>query len=273
MHAKRLQLNMDKTEFMWCTRLQHQLPVADVAIGAHQVTPSTSVRDLQISLDSDLAIWTHVLRTVSRCFAMLHQLPQSVLHCSQLYRHSSSWLIMRTQHYVVFYDLPTTLDAINWSASLIFDLRQPDHITNALASLFISFEWLSELNTKLHYWRIMLCKARSVLVSQYLSDGRVPIVECSSASSTAIFNNHSANGTNSSAIYYRQPFISDCRTYSLESATNWCPFCLVASGFSPETQDSFIWSFLSFPLFRPINICHFICTFSGRRNFLWKASW
>ena len=76
MRANRLQLNMDKTEFMWCTttRRQHQLPAAEVTVGPHQVTPSKSVRDLGIFLDSDLVMRTHVLRTVSRCFAMLRQL-------------------------------------------------------------------------------------------------------------------------------------------------------------------------------------------------------
>jgi len=70
MRANRFQLNMDKTEFMWCTttRRQHQLPAAEVTVGPHQVTPSTSVRDLGIFLDSDLLMRTQVLRTtVSRC--------------------------------------------------------------------------------------------------------------------------------------------------------------------------------------------------------------
>jgi hypothetical protein len=70
MRANRFQLNMDKTEFMWCTttRRQHQLPAAEVTVGPHQVTPSTSVRDLGIFLDSDLVMRTQVLRTtVSRC--------------------------------------------------------------------------------------------------------------------------------------------------------------------------------------------------------------
>ena len=76
MRTNRLQLNMDKTEFMWCTttRRQHQLPVVEVTVGTNKVTPPMYVRDLGIFLDSEIVMRTHVLRTVSRCFAMLRQL-------------------------------------------------------------------------------------------------------------------------------------------------------------------------------------------------------
>ena len=36
--------------------------------------PSTTVRDLGIHIDSDVAMWSHVSRTVSGCFAVLRQL-------------------------------------------------------------------------------------------------------------------------------------------------------------------------------------------------------
>ena len=89
-----IQLNMDKTEFMWCptTHRQHRLPVDEVLVCTHKVTPSSSVHDLKIFVDSDLVMRTNALRTVSRCFAMLSQLRgirQSVLR-STLNTHRQS---------------------------------------------------------------------------------------------------------------------------------------------------------------------------------------
>jgi len=36
--------------------------------------PASVVRDLEIFIDSDVSVWTHLTRTVSTCFAVLHQL-------------------------------------------------------------------------------------------------------------------------------------------------------------------------------------------------------
>ena len=76
MRSNRLQLNADKTEFIWCTssRRQHQIPTASFVIGADVITPVSSVRDLGIYLDSDLSMRTHISKTVSACFAVLRQL-------------------------------------------------------------------------------------------------------------------------------------------------------------------------------------------------------
>ena len=73
--SNRLQLNADKTEFIWCTssRRQHQIPTASFVIGADVITP-VSVRDLGIYLDSDLSMRTHISKTLSACFAVLRQL-------------------------------------------------------------------------------------------------------------------------------------------------------------------------------------------------------
>ena len=54
MHSNRLQLNYDKTEFMWCTtgQSQHRLPVAGPTIGSFSVAPSSAVPDLGVYIDS-----------------------------------------------------------------------------------------------------------------------------------------------------------------------------------------------------------------------------
>lgn len=76
MRSNRLQLNTDKTEFIWCTspRRQHQLPTSPFTVGPDVVTPVSSVRDLGVYIDSDLSMRKHVSKTVSACFATLRQI-------------------------------------------------------------------------------------------------------------------------------------------------------------------------------------------------------
>ena len=76
MSSNRLQLNASKTEIMWCTShwRQSQLPTSAFRVCNDHVTPSTTVRDLGIYLDSDVSMRSHVSRTVSQCFGILRQL-------------------------------------------------------------------------------------------------------------------------------------------------------------------------------------------------------
>jgi len=52
----------------------HQIPTASFAIGADVITPVSSVRDLEIYLDSDLSMRTHISKTVPACFAVLRRI-------------------------------------------------------------------------------------------------------------------------------------------------------------------------------------------------------
>jgi len=76
MLSNRLQLNTAKTEMLWCstTRRQNHLPSVAVRVRENHVLPSTTVRDLGVLIDSNVAMWSHVSRTVSGCFAELRQL-------------------------------------------------------------------------------------------------------------------------------------------------------------------------------------------------------
>ena len=69
MLSNRLQLNTAKTEVLWCasSRRQHQLPQVALRVGTDCVTPTSSVRDLGIYVDSDVSTRTSVSRTVSGC--------------------------------------------------------------------------------------------------------------------------------------------------------------------------------------------------------------
>jgi len=76
MGANRLELNADKTEFMWCgsQRRIGQLPNEPFVVCGSSVTPSTVVRDLGVWIDSGLSMSTHISKTVAGCFATLCQL-------------------------------------------------------------------------------------------------------------------------------------------------------------------------------------------------------
>ena len=74
--SNRLQLNASKTEVLWCasSRHQHQIPWTPVRVCFDFIQPASSVRDLGIYLDADVSMRMHVSRTVSNCFAVLHQI-------------------------------------------------------------------------------------------------------------------------------------------------------------------------------------------------------
>jgi hypothetical protein len=76
MRANRLQLNTAKTELLWCAsnRRKYQIPQEPLLVEAVTVTQASAVRDLGYYLDSDVSMWTHVMRTVYSCFAVLRQL-------------------------------------------------------------------------------------------------------------------------------------------------------------------------------------------------------
>jgi len=57
------------------TRKLHSRPSAAVGVGADLITSSSTVRNLGIAIDSDVAMQTHVSKTVSAWFAVLRQLP------------------------------------------------------------------------------------------------------------------------------------------------------------------------------------------------------
>jgi len=62
MQANRLQLNPTKTEVLRCAppRCQNVIPSGPVCINSTSVLPVTSVRDLGVYIDTDVAMKTHV---------------------------------------------------------------------------------------------------------------------------------------------------------------------------------------------------------------------
>ena len=148
MQSNRLQLNDNKTKFMWCTmdRRQHRLPIVGPIIGSFSATPASTLRDLGVHIDSDPSMRSHVRRTVSRCFATLRQLRTIRRQVpTAVFQSLVTALVLPHLDYCnsVLYGLPTSLiwrlqSVQNATARLIFGLRRSEHITPAL----ISLHWL-----------------------------------------------------------------------------------------------------------------------------------
>jgi len=81
MWSIRLQLNTDKTELIWCatSRRLHWLQSTSIRVGSETISPSSTVRDNGVCIDSDLSILSHVQWTVTDCFTALWQI-RSVFH-------------------------------------------------------------------------------------------------------------------------------------------------------------------------------------------------
>jgi len=148
MLSNRLQLNNDKTEFMWCAtvRRQHRLPTSGPTIGSLTVTPSLVVRDLGVCIDSDLSMWSHVQLTASRCFAVLRQLRAIRRQVpTAVFQSLIIALVLSRLDYCnsILFGLPANLiqrlqSVQNAAAWLIFRIRRSEHVTAVL----ISLHWL-----------------------------------------------------------------------------------------------------------------------------------
>ena len=76
MRSNRLQLNTAESEFLWSTTSHrlHQLPQLPLRVGSVHISPASAVRDLGIYIHSDVSMRSHVAKTVSACYSILHQL-------------------------------------------------------------------------------------------------------------------------------------------------------------------------------------------------------
>ena len=92
MKSNWLQLNLDKTEVLWCatSRRQHQLPSTGMLIDGVHITPVKTVRDLGICIDADLSMRMHVQKTMPCCSLPLFA---NCVRSADMYLppHSRSW--------------------------------------------------------------------------------------------------------------------------------------------------------------------------------------
>lgn len=145
MRNNRLQLNVGKTDFLWCTttRQVHQLPTWPLSLDGHDVTPSSSVRDLGVIIDSDLRLRRHIDIVVARCFAALRQLRSIRRYVTvPVMRSLVTSLVLTRLDYCnsILVGQPATqlrrLQSVqNAAARTIFNLRRSDHVSDALYCL------------------------------------------------------------------------------------------------------------------------------------------
>jgi len=78
--SRRLKLNEDKTEFMWCGSRASLKKIASndlsLRVGNDVITSVNAVRDLGVTLDSELTIKRYVNKVASTCFYHIRRLKQ-----------------------------------------------------------------------------------------------------------------------------------------------------------------------------------------------------
>jgi hypothetical protein len=129
----------------WTASSTHHLPMTNIKVGSTQVTPSTSVRDSGIFIDSDLVMSTHVQRVVSHCFALYVSCSVSIYRFQRLLSRLIVSLVLSCLDYgndtlLAIYLQRRLKLMLNSSDRLIYDLLiydvcWSDHFTDALASL------------------------------------------------------------------------------------------------------------------------------------------
>ena len=145
MKSSRLQLNSNKSEVIWFTtrRRSHQCPSAPVRLGNDWISPSSSVRDLGVFLDSELTMQAHVGHITRVCFMMLRQIRTVAAQLPSFATKALvTSLVLSKLDYCnsVMVGLPKTLTrrlqfVVNATARLVMRKHKYDHITPILSEL------------------------------------------------------------------------------------------------------------------------------------------
>ena len=165
-----------------------------MTVGSDTVIPVCIVRDLGIYLDSDLLMWTHVVKTASSCFAVLQQIwciRRSVSRPT-LQTLVASLVLSKLDYGCTTLAglLATLLDrlqsVLNAATRLIYGRRKYDHVTPLLRELHwlrvperITFRlatlaYRCQHNMAPHYLAIQIHQASSVASCQRLHSASVP---------------------------------------------------------------------------------------------------
>jgi len=156
-----------------CTTL-HQVPAVPLHVGADNVTPVSSVRDLGVYLDADASMTTHISQTAASCFGILRQL-RNVQR--SLPRHTVvslvTSLVLTKLDYCnsLLVGLPATVlnrlqAVINATAHLVCHAMKADHITPVLKDLHCL-----RIRERIQYKLCVIAfKCHDSLAPPYLSD-------------------------------------------------------------------------------------------------------
>ena len=181
MRANRLQLNTSKTEVIWfgTPRQAAQLPNTPLRIKDIGVTPTGTVRDLGVWLDSDLAMRSQISKTVAGSFAALRQLRSLSQSVSRLTLSSlCSSLVLSRLDFAnsVLMGLPACeiarLQVVqNAAARLVYHAQSRDHVTPLLSEL----HWLRVEDRVKFKVATLTFKCLHGLAPPYLARDIVPV--------------------------------------------------------------------------------------------------
>ena len=146
MDSNRLQLNANKTDFIWCKSARRHCNVGSLVVNGTVIPPSTSVRDLGVIVDADLSMRSFVNNLVSCCFASLRRLRTVRRYVSApvIQTMLTSLVLSRLDYCNSFlYGIPAVhlrrlQSVLNAAARLVYNLKRYDHVTDAL----ICLHWL-----------------------------------------------------------------------------------------------------------------------------------
>ena len=132
-------MNPPKTDFLWCAtrRRCHQLSTDPLFIEDASLTPSSTVRDLGVVLQSDMSMTSHVNQIVGQCFRQLRLIKSCVKSLSFEAARTvvNSFVISRVDYCnSLLAGLPKCLldrlqPILNASAKLLCGCQKYDHVT------------------------------------------------------------------------------------------------------------------------------------------------
>jgi len=186
MRSNRLQLNSDKTEFVWCIppRRHHQLPADQLTIDGTPLSSVNTVRNLCVHVDNDLSMATHSTQLVNSCFAALRQICsiRRSLPRSTLSTLATSFIMTRVDYCnVVLAGLPQCelqqlQTVVNAAARLTAGAQKYDHVTPLLKDL----HWLRVPERNTYKLCALTFRCLNGLALQYLSELLQPVSDLES---------------------------------------------------------------------------------------------
>src|SRR6218665_1654848 len=139
MRSKRLRLNTEKTDFLWCATRRRcmNLDTSELSVRGTLIRPSTTVRNLGVLLESDLSMRRHVAWTVGCCFRQLRLIRSCIksLPLGAGKAAVAAFVTSRVDRYnSLLAGAPACLldglqSVFNAAARLICNRRKYDHVT------------------------------------------------------------------------------------------------------------------------------------------------
>ena len=183
MESNSLELNRSKTEGIWFSSLRkvNKLPTKQIRILDTFISPSESVKSLDVFMDRDLSRNSHISKMLQAGFSALRQI-RSIKKC--LFYGSSRTLavaliLSRIDYCNTFLarlpekQLCRVQSLINTTARLITGTRKFDHITPVLKKL----HWVKVRDRVVYKTLLLMFKCRLGYGPKYVSERLIPISE------------------------------------------------------------------------------------------------